>query len=470
MEYNIMSSPLLYDLTITSTSGTKSTENTYLYGDIQPGAPVKVGDAEYKYDASGNPVSMRGGDSDRTLRYDAENRLRVIEDTHNGTMSLYTYNHTGERSLKRYGAFNTAYLNGAYAGSGLDGLTRYSAYISPYYVEHGTGTNASNATKHYYIGTERLVSKLVTSVNKKDDVKEEENTYYYFTDHLGSTTHITDKGGKVVQYAAYTPYGTLFREYKSVMPYKFNGKELDQETGYYYYGARYYDPSAAFWIGVDPLQMKYPDVSPYVYCAGNPVKYVDPDGREIHASSAAECQMILNTLPKDIRSRIIFDENGFVDKSSLKNIDSSSGNFNSFSQLVNSEIVFNVILSDEVTYKNENGELINKQMGEIYTTEDYDGSFGFNTGEEGWTGVCQTPGNAPEKYNSTDNSVNIVVNSKLSDRGKAQTFAHEGYGHAYLYSKGLKHTHQVVDMQETNLLLKDAITKATKETINNMSE
>jgi len=87
-------------------------------------------------------VSMRGGDSDRTLKYDAENRLRVIEDTQNGTMSLYTYNHTGERSLKRYGAFNTAYLNGAYAGSGLDGLTRYSAYISPYYVEHGTGTNA----------------------------------------------------------------------------------------------------------------------------------------------------------------------------------------------------------------------------------------------------------------------------------------------------------------------------------------
>ncbi|MBQ5474893.1 MAG: hypothetical protein IIT65_09350, partial [Lachnospiraceae bacterium] len=63
-------------------------------------------------------------------------------------------------------------------------------------------------------------------------------------------------------------------------PYKFNGKDLDQETGYYYYGARYYDPSTALWFGVDPLQHKYPEVSPYVYCAGNPVKYVDPDGRE----------------------------------------------------------------------------------------------------------------------------------------------------------------------------------------------
>jgi len=216
------------------------------------------------------------------------NKIKIAEDFDVCIMyrcmilSLYTYNHTGERSLKRYGAFNTAYLNGAYAGSGLDGLTRYSAYVSPYYVEHGTGVNASTTTKHYYIGTERLVSKLVTESGGKEDVKDED-TYYYFTDHLGSTTHITDKGGNVVQYAAYTPYGMLFREYKSVMPYKFNGKELDQETGYYYYGARYYDPSAVLWIGVDPLQMKYPEVSPYVYCAGNPVVRIDPDGRWVLA-------------------------------------------------------------------------------------------------------------------------------------------------------------------------------------------
>ena len=62
-------------------------------------------------------------------------------------------------------------------------------------------------------------------------------------------------------------------------PYKFNGKELDQETGYYYYGARYYDPGTVLWFGTDPLADKYPMNSPYVYCNGNPIKYVDPDGR-----------------------------------------------------------------------------------------------------------------------------------------------------------------------------------------------
>ena len=63
--------------------------------------------------------------------------------------------------------------------------------------------------------------------------------------------------------------------------YLFNAKELDNETGLYYYGARYLDPSGAMWLSVDPLFEKYAGMSPYNYCAGNPVKLVDVDGREI---------------------------------------------------------------------------------------------------------------------------------------------------------------------------------------------
>ena len=63
-------------------------------------------------------------------------------------------------------------------------------------------------------------------------------------------------------------------------PYKFNAKELDEDTGLYYYGARYYNPRLSIWYGVDPLAEKYPSLSPYVYAADNPVKYIDPDGRD----------------------------------------------------------------------------------------------------------------------------------------------------------------------------------------------
>ena len=64
------------------------------------------------------------------------------------------------------------------------------------------------------------------------------------------------------------------------MPYKFNGKELDEETGLYYYGARYMQPVASIWYGVDPLAEKYTNMGAYVYCAANPIRLVDPDGNE----------------------------------------------------------------------------------------------------------------------------------------------------------------------------------------------
>jgi RHS repeat-associated protein len=64
-------------------------------------------------------------------------------------------------------------------------------------------------------------------------------------------------------------------------PYTFSGKEKDAETGYSYFGARYYDSDLSIWLSVDPMSDKYPSMSPYNYCADNPVILVDPDGREI---------------------------------------------------------------------------------------------------------------------------------------------------------------------------------------------
>ncbi|MCR4811462.1 MAG: RHS repeat-associated core domain-containing protein [Bacteroidales bacterium] len=60
----------------------------------------------------------------------------------------------------------------------------------------------------------------------------------------------------------------------------FSGKEKDSETGYYYFGARYYNSDLSLWLSVDPMSDKYPSLSPYNYCAWNPMKLVDPDGKE----------------------------------------------------------------------------------------------------------------------------------------------------------------------------------------------
>ncbi len=101
---------------------------------------------------------------------------------------------------------------------------------------------------------------------------------------LGSTTAITDANGSLTQHVLYFAYGETFvdeHRNSTNSPYLYNGKELDTETGRYYYGARYYEPKVSLWIGVDPLAEKYPSMSPFVYCANNPIRFLDPDGNEI---------------------------------------------------------------------------------------------------------------------------------------------------------------------------------------------
>ena len=111
-----------------------------------------------------------------------------------------------------------------------------------------------------------------------------EDIFFYHSDHLGSTSYITDAKANITQFDAYLPYGELLVDEHSSseeMPYKFNGKEFDQETGLYYYGARYMNPKTSLWYGVDPLAETYETIGGYVYCAGNPVKFVDPNGEKI---------------------------------------------------------------------------------------------------------------------------------------------------------------------------------------------
>ena len=63
--------------------------------------------------------------------------------------------------------------------------------------------------------------------------------------------------------------------------YTFSAKEKDSETSLSYFGARYYTSDLSVWLSVDPMSAKYPSLSPYTYCADNPVKLVDPNGEEI---------------------------------------------------------------------------------------------------------------------------------------------------------------------------------------------
>jgi RHS repeat-associated protein len=119
--------------------------------------------------------------------------------------------------------------------------------------------------------------------------------HYYLRDHLGSNRMVVSGDGAIEQANEYYPYGGPWGDVctnQGLQPYKYNCKELDRVHGldWYDYGARMYDPAFCQFTQMDPLCEQYPHLSPYAYCAGNPVRYVDPDGRKINLSLLDEEQ------------------------------------------------------------------------------------------------------------------------------------------------------------------------------------
>ena len=239
-------------------------------------------------------------------------------------ISVYGYNSANTRTYK-VNMFNAnQWVNGQ--PQPIQPMVQSAMFYPNTYINF---TQAGEYTKHYYNGTERICSRLgeqqipISVENDQEweahrhDVKEmlrnaigqhlyDEPTdmqegevlhleylqpcgnsnaiYYYHPNHLSSTMYVTDAQQSVVQSFLYAPYGEIISEYNThVMgeafpKYAFNAKELDEETGMYYYEARYYAPPT--FTSRDPLFEKYFWMTPYAYCANNPVKYVDPDGRE----------------------------------------------------------------------------------------------------------------------------------------------------------------------------------------------
>ncbi|QYN48690.1 hypothetical protein GYM73_03430 [Apibacter sp. ESL0432] len=336
----------------------------------------------YHYDLNGNltyvNVELEKKDlrktsqtQERKLRWDEENRLMSIDD--NGYVSNYVYDATGERVIKTSGESEQVYINSLFSGGNTE-TQGFTAYINPYLVVSPNG----KYTKHYYAGSQRIVSKLgdiesfgadprrieyagstVPGVtinwkakyqrsiedlkgnyayfevpyNGKDNddyvngegfccssniasragigignVNYEKMQYYYHPDHLGSSSYITNLDGEIVQHVEYVPFGEVFIEERNNSwntPYLFNGKELDEETGLYYYGARYYNPRESVWLSADPLSGYNPIMevehfidgqhnggvfnsfnnNTYIYCYQNPVILVDPNGKQAIAGA-----------------------------------------------------------------------------------------------------------------------------------------------------------------------------------------
>ncbi|UKB85049.1 RHS repeat-associated core domain-containing protein [Chryseobacterium sp. MEBOG06] len=144
----------------------------------------------------------------------------------------------------------------------------------------------------------------VSELNTLNAPTMQQGLYYLHTDHLGTATFVTNSSAQTTQFFLNLPFGETMLEQRTGVynnPYKFNAKELDKETGLYYYGARYYNPRASIWYGVDPVAVYNPsmetqfygngqhnggvyfwgNLNPYIYTYQNPIKYIDPDGKQV---------------------------------------------------------------------------------------------------------------------------------------------------------------------------------------------
>jgi RHS repeat-associated protein len=108
-------------------------------------------------------------------------------------------------------------------------------------------------------------------------------TYEYnLTDHLGNVRAVINQDGNVIQTTDYYPFGMpITQTGSSTNNYLYSGKEAQEETDWFDYGARMYDATMGRWFNMDPSAETYFHISPYAYCANNPVKYIDPTGEHI---------------------------------------------------------------------------------------------------------------------------------------------------------------------------------------------
>ena len=312
---------------------------TYEYDPAYAHRLVHAGNRYYRYDANGNITAEKDGpftEDDEfvfTYNYDPDTDVygtdygfgldapKETEESHPENLFAYRRNYTwNEKNLLTKSSDRSYTVHYRYGEDGQRAL-KYTEegrsetlYFNNFYTIHIPVQDKNNPQglrvhKHIFVGNSRLVTAMTHTDNNGDNAEQREKRYYYHSDHLGSAQFVTDWRGKQYEHIEYTPYGELWIEEVAAgldkLPFRFTGKEMDEETGLYYYGARYLDPKYSRWLSGDPALNDYIPKAPiddeakkhnenlpgmggvynivnmhlYHYAGNNPVKYTDPDGK-----------------------------------------------------------------------------------------------------------------------------------------------------------------------------------------------
>ena len=306
----------------------------YVYDENFAHRLINAGERYYKYDANGNIICEQDGSfesdgDDGTYHKITQETDDVYstdygwglfkEDVSNGEIKgtkycrTYAWNEKNQLISSVDANFNTAYVYGQDGQRSnkytANSETLYFSKMWTLHTDSGNNVYGGQTAKNIYVGETRIVTKLNSGENPTYQ-EEYYKQYFYHSDHLGSASLISDYKGDEYQRIEYTPYGETWVEKTQnqgleYLTYKFTAKELDEETGLYYYGARYLDSRYSRWISTDPALGDYIPKAPvneeakrynqnlpgmggvfnhinanlYAYAANNSIKYTDPDGR-----------------------------------------------------------------------------------------------------------------------------------------------------------------------------------------------
>ena len=288
---------------------------------------IHAGTRYYRYDANGNITAEKDGpftdEEEFTFTYSYfENEdvygtdygfgldaPKETEQANPQDLFAYRRNYTwNERNLLTKSSDRNFTVHYRYGDDGQRAL-KYTdegrsetLYFNNFFTIHIPTQDQNNPQglrvhKHIFVGNSRLVTAMTHTDNHGDNEEQKAKRYYYHSDHLGSAQFVTDWNGRQYEHIEYTPYGELWIEEVAAgldkLPFRFTGKELDEETGLYYYGARYLDPKYSRWLSGDPALGEYMagssvgeggiyntvNFNVYHYGSNNPIKYTDPTGR-----------------------------------------------------------------------------------------------------------------------------------------------------------------------------------------------
>ena len=309
-------------------------------------------------------------------------------------------------------------------------------------------------------------------------------------------------GDSVAQRNSYYPYGlphatsSFMTNVTFTTPntHKYSGKEFDTfgGTDLYDFHARYHAPSTGRFMTIDPMAEKYPGISPYMYCAGNPVLFVDPSGCVVTPHGDEAFDVIKMGLSKDEAQYVQLDSFGNIDASvmseGLNTLGEVGGNYNALVTMVNKSDVVDVFASS--TYNTSTGEhhmsewTVDSFLESAYNAENpnmtieeyakehpsYPTTKEVNGGELGVT----IYGDEGLRGVSLNGNIQVTINNNYSGTNPqdmklemTKTFWHES-GHVIFKMMGLPHSHgsirsTVSNSPNNNLRLEKFIHQRTNE-------